>query len=104
MLNLSKNNISTIEGLRELTRLRILDLSYNRIVRIGHGMSLFESQFLKIAHCHLVYLLPVYSRNMKASSKHVPDGSCSVVVLYYLQVLRPSKSGHSSLTMCQKFF
>lgn len=39
MLNLSKNNISTIEGLRELTRLRILDLSYNRIFRIGHGLA-----------------------------------------------------------------
>lgn len=38
-LNLSKNNISTIEGLRELTRLRVLDLSYNRIFRIGHGMT-----------------------------------------------------------------
>ena len=38
MLNLSRNNISTIEGLRELTRLRVLDLSYNRIFRIGHGM------------------------------------------------------------------
>lgn len=36
-LNLSKNNISYIEGLRELTRLRVLDLSYNRILRIGHG-------------------------------------------------------------------
>ncbi|PON80509.1 LRR domain containing protein [Parasponia andersonii] len=39
MLNLSKNNISTIEGLRELTRLRVLDLSYNRIYRIGHGLA-----------------------------------------------------------------
>ncbi|KAA8524514.1 hypothetical protein F0562_010937 [Nyssa sinensis] len=39
ILNLSKNNISTIEGLRELTRLRVLDLSYNRIVRIGHGLA-----------------------------------------------------------------
>ncbi|CAN1232129.1 Dynein regulatory complex subunit 3 [Linum perenne] len=38
MLNLAKNNISTIEGLRELTRLRVLDLSYNRIFRIGHGL------------------------------------------------------------------
>lgn len=37
VLNLSRNNISTIEGLRELTRLRVLDLSYNRILRIGHG-------------------------------------------------------------------
>lgn len=39
VLNLSKNSISTIEGLRELTRLRVLDLSYNRIFRIGHGMA-----------------------------------------------------------------
>ncbi|KAJ8749191.1 hypothetical protein K2173_018663 [Erythroxylum novogranatense] len=39
VLNLSKNNISTIEGLRDLTRLRVLDLSYNRILRIGHGLA-----------------------------------------------------------------
>lgn len=39
ILNLSKNKISTIEGLRELTRLRVLDLSYNRISRIGQGTS-----------------------------------------------------------------
>ncbi|XVE92853.1 hypothetical protein REPUB_Repub01dG0138900 [Reevesia pubescens] len=39
MLNLSKNNISTIEGLRELTQLRVLDLSYNWIFRIGHGLA-----------------------------------------------------------------
>lgn len=38
-LNLSRNKICTIEGLRELTRLRVLDLSYNRISRIGHGLS-----------------------------------------------------------------
>ncbi|KAG2254732.1 hypothetical protein Bca52824_084868 [Brassica carinata] len=38
-LNLSKNKISVIEGLRELTRLRVLDLSYNRISRIGQGLS-----------------------------------------------------------------
>ncbi|XVF64786.1 hypothetical protein PTKIN_Ptkin09bG0194700 [Pterospermum kingtungense] len=38
-LNLSRNKISTIEGLRELTRLRVVDLSYNRIARIGHGLS-----------------------------------------------------------------
>ncbi|GFP93758.1 dynein assembly factor 1 axonemal [Phtheirospermum japonicum] len=37
ILNLSKNSISTIEGLRDLTRLRVLDLSYNRILRIGHA-------------------------------------------------------------------
>ncbi|KAH0454663.1 hypothetical protein IEQ34_016587 [Dendrobium chrysotoxum] len=39
MLNLSKNNISTIEGLRDLSHLRVLDLSYNRITKIGHGLS-----------------------------------------------------------------
>ncbi|XVF36700.1 hypothetical protein REPUB_Repub19eG0080300 [Reevesia pubescens] len=38
-LNLSRNKINTIEGLRELTRLRVVDLSYNRIARIGHGLS-----------------------------------------------------------------
>ncbi|XP_073005004.1 uncharacterized protein [Typha latifolia] len=38
-LNLSKNNISVIEGLKDLTRLRVLDLSYNRISRIGHGLA-----------------------------------------------------------------
>jgi Leucine-rich repeat (LRR) protein len=36
-LDLSRNNIGSIEGLRELTRLRVLSLSYNRISRIGHG-------------------------------------------------------------------
>lgn len=46
ILNLSKNSISTIEGLRELTRLRVLDLSYNRIVRIGHGMASLILLFL----------------------------------------------------------
>ncbi|KAJ8541373.1 hypothetical protein K7X08_002189 [Anisodus acutangulus] len=39
VLNLSRNKIHTIEGLRELTRLRMLDLSYNRISRIGQGLS-----------------------------------------------------------------
>ncbi|XP_047083765.1 uncharacterized protein LOC124694880 [Lolium rigidum] len=38
-LDLSRNNIGSIEGLRELTRLRVLSLSYNRISRIGHGLS-----------------------------------------------------------------
>ncbi|KDP41391.1 hypothetical protein JCGZ_15798 [Jatropha curcas] len=38
-LNLSRNKINAIEGLRELTRLRVLDLSYNRISRIGQGLS-----------------------------------------------------------------
>ncbi|KAK4771518.1 hypothetical protein SAY87_032050 [Trapa incisa] len=39
VLDLSRNKISAVEGLRELTRLRSLDLSYNRIARIGHGLS-----------------------------------------------------------------
>ncbi|GAB4845037.1 hypothetical protein Ancab_038442 [Ancistrocladus abbreviatus] len=39
VLDLSRNKISTIEGLRELTRLRVLNLSYNRISRVGHGLS-----------------------------------------------------------------
>ncbi|XP_057796584.1 uncharacterized protein LOC131012617 [Salvia miltiorrhiza] len=43
VLNLSKNSISTIEGLRDLTRLRVLDLSYNRILRIGHGLGTCSS-------------------------------------------------------------
>ncbi|XP_057533433.1 uncharacterized protein LOC130811234 [Amaranthus tricolor] len=39
VLDLSKNKIASIEGLRELTRLRVLYLNYNRISRIGHGLS-----------------------------------------------------------------
>lgn len=38
-LNLSKNCLSVIEGLRELTRLRVLDLRYNKILRLGHGLA-----------------------------------------------------------------
>ncbi|XP_042492259.1 uncharacterized protein LOC122071871 [Macadamia integrifolia] len=38
-LNLSRNKIVAIEGLRDLTRLRVLDLSYNRISRIGQGLA-----------------------------------------------------------------
>ncbi|XXG86403.1 hypothetical protein AAC387_Pa11g1306 [Persea americana] len=38
-LNLSRNKIATVEGLKELTRLRVLDLRYNRIPRIGQGLS-----------------------------------------------------------------
>ncbi|KAE8690404.1 hypothetical protein F3Y22_tig00110895pilonHSYRG00284 [Hibiscus syriacus] len=37
--NLSKNKINNIEGLRQLTQLRVLNLSYNRIARIRHGLS-----------------------------------------------------------------
>lgn len=50
MLNLSKNNISAIEGLRELTRLRVLDLSYNRIFRIGHGIYSTQQKALGFGH------------------------------------------------------
>ncbi|CAN6283026.1 unnamed protein product [Urochloa humidicola] len=38
-LDLSRNKIANIEGLRELTKLRVLNLSYNRISRIGHELS-----------------------------------------------------------------
>nr|ACG29286.1 protein binding protein [Zea mays] len=38
-LDLSRNKIASVEGLRELTKLRVLNLSYNRISRIGHGLS-----------------------------------------------------------------
>ncbi|KAG6540815.1 hypothetical protein Mapa_017792 [Marchantia paleacea] len=38
-LDLSRNQIVVIEGLRELTRLRALNLSFNRITRIGNGLS-----------------------------------------------------------------
>ncbi|KAJ4950449.1 hypothetical protein NE237_027281 [Protea cynaroides] len=38
-LNLSRNKIHAIDGLRDLTRLRVLDLSYNRISKIGQGLS-----------------------------------------------------------------
>ncbi|CAM6094059.1 unnamed protein product [Calypogeia fissa] len=38
-LDISRNNIVVIEGLRELTRLRVLNLSFNRISRIGNGLS-----------------------------------------------------------------
>jgi len=36
-LDLSHNRITAIEGLRDLTRLRVLNMSHNRISRIGHG-------------------------------------------------------------------
>ncbi|WJX62901.1 hypothetical protein P8452_47847 [Trifolium repens] len=38
-LNLSRNKISTVDGLKELTRLRVLDLSYNCITKFGQGLS-----------------------------------------------------------------
>ncbi|KAG0469387.1 hypothetical protein HPP92_018715 [Vanilla planifolia] len=38
-LDLSRNKLSTIEGLRDLTRLRVLNLSYNQISKTGHGLS-----------------------------------------------------------------
>ncbi|KAF9590162.1 hypothetical protein IFM89_031766 [Coptis chinensis] len=39
VLNLAKNRMSAIEGLRELSHLRVLDLSYNRISQIGRGVA-----------------------------------------------------------------
>ncbi|KAK8966003.1 hypothetical protein KSP40_PGU019087 [Platanthera guangdongensis] len=38
-LDLSRNKILNIDGLRDLERLKILNLSHNRISRIGHGLS-----------------------------------------------------------------
>jgi hypothetical protein len=38
-LDLSRNKIVVIEGFRELSRLRVLNLSHNRILRIGHGLA-----------------------------------------------------------------
>ncbi|KAK8952289.1 hypothetical protein KSP39_PZI003462 [Platanthera zijinensis] len=39
-LDLSRNKISTIEGIRHLEKLRVLNLSFNRISRISHGAQL----------------------------------------------------------------
>lgn len=50
-LDLSRNKIGSIEGLRELTRLRVLNLSYNRISRIRHGK---QSMFL-IRQCTMTF-------------------------------------------------
>ncbi|KAH1128212.1 hypothetical protein GLYMA_06G300800v4 [Glycine max] len=61
-LNLSRNKISTIEGLRELTRLRVLDLSYNRILRIGHGkinLDYISSLLFVILFAEIIFLMPL---------------------------------------------
>jgi Leucine-rich repeat (LRR) protein len=47
-LDLSRNKIAVIEGLRELTRLRVLNLSYNRITRIGHGKHACPGNFFYV--------------------------------------------------------
>ncbi|KAL5232273.1 hypothetical protein ABZP36_031049 [Zizania latifolia] len=51
-LDLSRNKIANIEGLRELTKLRVLNLSYNRISRIGHGKhtSATPKSYLSVLH------------------------------------------------------
>ncbi|KAI7725022.1 hypothetical protein M8C21_019377 [Ambrosia artemisiifolia] len=67
--NLSKNSISTIEGLRELTRLSVLDLSYNRILRIGHGYKISEVEGLH----RLLKLNVLDLRFNKLSTKNVGD-------------------------------
>lgn len=61
MLNLSRNNISTIEGLRELTRLRVLDLSYNRIFKIGHGMLVSGLHFISSRILSFIFIPVNYS-------------------------------------------
>ncbi|URE42095.1 leucine rich repeat domain containing protein [Musa troglodytarum] len=37
--DLSRNRIAAMEGLGQLTRLQVLDLSHNRISQIDHGLS-----------------------------------------------------------------
>lgn len=54
MLNLSKNYISVIEGLKDLSKLRILDLSHNRISRIGHGIFSINSLIIPRIYCFMV--------------------------------------------------
>lgn len=49
-LDLSRNKIASIEGLRELTRLRVLNLSYNRISRIGHGKQHWQCTTIVISY------------------------------------------------------
>ena len=65
-LNLSKNSISVIEGLRELTRLRVLDLRYNKILRIGHGMTPFA-----LLHSLVISLLYVNQCSKNPPSRQI---------------------------------
>jgi hypothetical protein len=61
-LDLSRNKIAIIEGLRDLTRLRVLNLSYNRISRIGHGKQpCMHALVLAMRHhCLLLYCTDYY--------------------------------------------
>uniref|UniRef100_A0ACD5TUL9 Uncharacterized protein n=1 Tax=Avena sativa TaxID=4498 RepID=A0ACD5TUL9_AVESA len=63
-LDLSRNNIGTIEGLRDLTRLRVLSLSYNRISRIGHGNqphhSFFSLSAAPPSHHLILHVAPLH--------------------------------------------
>ncbi|KAE8668172.1 Adenine nucleotide alpha hydrolases-like superfamily protein isoform 1 [Hibiscus syriacus] len=59
MLDLSRNNISTIESLHELTRLRVLNLSYNRIFRIGHELYLAGNKISEVEGLHRLLKLMV---------------------------------------------
>lgn len=54
-LDLSKNKIVVIEGLRELTRLRVLNLSHNRILRIGHGEWIQNVLWVSFSVCDCFY-------------------------------------------------
>jgi Leucine-rich repeat (LRR) protein len=64
LLDLSRNKIASIEGLRELTRLRVLNLSYNRISRIRHGK---QSMFLTMQCTMTFYQLFLIFRQCSAS-------------------------------------
>ncbi|KAF7144981.1 hypothetical protein RHSIM_Rhsim04G0058800 [Rhododendron simsii] len=82
-LNLSKNSISTIEGLRELTRLRVLDLSYNRIVRIGHVCS-YEKPTLGPKPTQKLFLDVLLAPNIFSSIHLQGLASCSSLKELYL--------------------
>jgi hypothetical protein len=56
-IDLSRNKIATVEGLRDLTKLRVLNLSYNRISRIGHGMFLHNTSYI----CFPLHIISSFS-------------------------------------------
>lgn len=80
-LDLSRNKITAIEGLRELTRLRVLDLSYNRISRIGHGkhchcpLHMYYSFFLyRVKQLNILNVMVVNPARIHSSPGHTSSG------------------------------
>lgn len=88
-LDLSRNKITAIEGLRELTRLRVLDLSYNRISRIGHGkhchcpLHMYYSFFLyRVKQLNILDVMVVNPARIHSSPGHTSSGhACGSLVL-----------------------